>query len=283
MDKAGKILMPIALVALTVVLSVATTQDQPAARPDARAPVFEVISCVAAISPNQTTAIEAPDYLRYITPYFTAYATVECSTPPNDDYTVGFIQQVDSIDLRMEYSRATTSWEMPFLPINDASGALPPWYHTLEGRRIVKGGSEKQIVEIAVNDNFDVKVTWREPQPPYGASEDGKPDLQGVRRNQKFTLWLVARRSLDGELTILKKINWQMQFEISVNPELPLGSRATVKPVAVSRPTIIDAQNLEPAEAIPPKALKSPSANEAQEFWWTPKRAGIGERVRLNE
>lgn len=282
MDKTGKISMAAAFIVAIAAPPAATTQEQLPARPDAREPVFEVLSCVAAIPPNQTTVIEAPDYLRYITPYFTANATVKCSTPPNDDYTVGFIQQVDFIDLRMEYTRATTSWEMPYLPISDASGARPPWYHTLEGRRIIKGGSEEQVAETAVNDNFDVKVAWREPLPPYGVSGDGKPDLRGVRRNQKFTLWLVARRSLDGELTILKKVAWQMQVEISVNPELPLGSRATVKPVDVSQPTIIDAEDMDPAEGIPPEALKAPSANEAQEFWWTPKQTGIGERVHLS-
>ena len=94
---------------------------------------FEVVNCVAKISPHQTLTIEVAGYLRYISPYLVASATVECSIPSGEDYTIGFIQQVDDLQLRMEYERATTSWEMPFFPINDASGALLPWYHAREG------------------------------------------------------------------------------------------------------------------------------------------------------
>ena len=243
---------------------------------------FEVVNCVAKISPHQTLTIEVAGYLRYISPYLVASATVECSIPSGEDYTIGFIQQVDDLQLRMEYERATTSWEMPFFPINDASGALLPWYHAREGSAIVKGGAVDAIVEVAVNDNFDIQISWKELEPPSGIAREGEPDLLRVERYQKFTLWLVARRSSDGHIVVLRKIPWEIGIDIAVDPSRPLGERATSKNVRIVQPSVMKRAKRDSTMRIPKRVLKSPTANKAQEFWWTPKKSDYGKRTRLN-
>lgn len=269
------------VVLLTLTRTPDPTEVKAASPVEANDPQFEVISCIAKISTNPTTIIETPNYLRYITPHFTANATIKCSNPTSDGYTVGFIQQVDFIDLRMDYTRAYSSWEFPNLPISDSSGAGMPWYHNGEGRHLIKGGTEKLNVELAVNDNFDARVTWREPLPPHGSNENGKAELQSIKRDQRFTLWLVTRRSSDGRIRILKKISWQMRVDISVNPALPLGARSKVNSVVTEQPIVIDERDLGLSEEIPKQVLRLPTANTAQQLWWTPKSKGIGRRTKL--
>ncbi|HEY0074403.1 MAG TPA: hypothetical protein VGB77_09895 [Abditibacteriaceae bacterium] len=280
-NQTRKLLLVVAVLLSVPVLVPSPTQAQSPSRvvtPEAK---FEVVSCVANVSSNPTTVIEIPNHLRYITSYFTTNATVRCTTPMADSYTIGFIQQVDFINLRMDYPRAYSSWEVPNLPINDSSGADLPWIHNNDERQIVEAGATNWDVEVVTDDNFDVTVGLQEPLPPDGKRGNGKLELQHIKRDQRFTVWLAAKRLSDGKITILKKITWRMEVDISVNPNQPFGLRTKLNPVTTHRLIIVDARDLKPTEKIPPQVLNLPRANEAQQFWWTPKLKDIGARTQL--
>jgi hypothetical protein len=264
--------MRISLLALAVAWFGA--QDPPRAEG-----AFTVTHFRARLDEAPVVLLERPACLRYLLPYFTANATVRCTVPRGETYTVGFIQQVDAMDLRNEYARATTSWEMPRFPLYDcASVAEAPWYGTLHEIRRVEGGTSDLDVDVAMDDNLSGSVTWREPLPPDGQKLSDKPELVSVKRKQSFTTWLVARREPDGHLTVLRKTTWSFDLEIAVDPTRPVGARGTAKLAPVRQPAVGDGKG----ESVPPEATKGPGANAVQEFWWTPKIEGIGKRRRLS-
>lgn len=235
-----------------------------------RDPSFEVVHFSATIDDVLPVVIGRPGYLRILAPYFKANATVRVDA--DEDYTIGFIQQVDAMDLRIEYARATTSWEMPKLPHYDcASEAAPPWYGTLHEIARVRRGE----VEVAMDDNLVASMTWREPLPPDGGELAVKADLSSVKRKQSFTTWLVARRNRDGKLTVLRRVTWTIEFEIAVDMTKPVGKRCWIVKTPVRQPEIFG------DGSVPEGVLRGPGANDAQEFWWTPKKEETGKRTRL--
>lgn len=253
-------------------------QRQAHETPDGGEAAFRVSHFSARLEAAPVVVLERPAYLRYLAPYFVANATVECTVPRGQKYAIGFIQQVDSMTLRNEYARATTSWELSRFPMYDhATVASPPWYCTLHEVQEVEGGSGVRRVEVAMDDNLTGSVTWQEPLPPAGERTRETADLAGVKREQAFTVWLVARRESDRTIKVLKKARWSLRVDIAVDSGRPLGSRCRVHPVAVEQPQISEGRG----ETVPAGVLQGPGANEAQEFWWTPKTEGAGARTRL--
>lgn len=235
-----------------------------------RDPTFEVVHFSATIDDVPVVVIERPGYARILAPYFKANATVRVDA--DEDYTIGFLQQVDALDFKIDYARATTSWEMPKLPHYDcASVARPPWYGTIHEIARVRRGE----VSVAMDDNLVASMTWAEPLPPDGENVAEKEELSRVKRKQSFTTWLVARRDSDGAITVLRKVTWSIEFEVEVDVAQPVGKRCKPGKSPVRQPEVSE------SGAVPEEVLKGPGANEAQQFWWTPKKDGIGKRTRL--
>lgn len=249
-----------------------------AASVDAR---FEVKDFKALIDDRQPAIVENPASLQYETPALKINATVKCTIPMGEKFTVGFIQQVDHQDVRADYKRAFTSFEFPSVPMSDADGTDAPWYGNTHERITVTGKNTPQNVELSTDDNLRGHITWHEPLPPDGNKKGAEAELQHVNRNQRFTTWLVARDDSTNRITVLKKVSWKSRVDISVNPELPLGSRATVNPVPVEQPFVVPPTSSQAPLSIPAQCLAAPFGNSSQQFWWTPKMSGIGTRTRL--
>ena len=242
---------------------------------------FEVKDFKALIDDRQPAVVENPASLQYETPAPKISATLRCTVPAGKKFTVGFIQQVDHQDVRADYKRAFTSFELPSVPISDADGTDAPWDGNTHERDTVTGKGTFQDVELSTDDNLRGHITWHEPLPPNGDKEGAAAELQHVKRDQKLTTWLVARDDATGRITILKKVSWKSRVDISVDPSLPLGSRATVNPVPVEQPTVVTPTPLQALLFIPAQCLVAPFGNSSQQFWWTPKMSGIGTRTRL--
>ena len=243
---------------------------------------FEVRDFKALIDDRPPAIVENPLSLRYETSALRINATVRCRVPTGTKFTIGLIQQVDDQSVRADYKRAFTSFELPSVPISDADGTDPPWDGNIHERTTVIGGGDDQDVELATDDNLRGNITWREPLPPDGSRMGPAAELQSVKREQRMTTWLVVRDDKTSKMTVLRKVSWGLRVDISVNPDLPLGSRATVHPVQVQQPVIVT-QNAPPEAllTVPSQCLVAPFGNLSQQFWWTPKIKGIGTRTRL--
>ena len=67
---------------------------------------------------------------------------------------------------------------------------------------------------------------------------------------------------------MLQTVRWRMRVDIAVDPDQPLGSRASLVGRAHhEQPHILNYQ-----EPIPPNALGRPNANDAQVLMWRPRR-----------
>lgn len=70
------------------------------------------------------------------------------------------------------------------------------------------------------------------------------------------------------ERIVLQTVRWRMRVDIAVDPDMPLGSRASLAgPPYQEQPHILNYQ-----EPIPPNALGRPNANDAQVLMWRPRR-----------
>ena len=180
---------------------------------------FEVKDFKALIDDRQPAVVENPASLQYETPAPKISATLRCTVPAGKKFTVGFIQQVDHQDVRADYKRAFTSFELPSVPISDADGTDAPWDGNTHERDTVTGKGTFQDVELSTDDNLRGHITWHEPLPPNGDKEGAAAELQHVKRDQKLTTWLVARDDATGRITILKKVSWKSRVDISVDPQ----------------------------------------------------------------
>jgi len=70
------------------------------------------------------------------------------------------------------------------------------------------------------------------------------------------------------ERIVLQTVRWRMRVDIAVDPERPLGARASLVGRGLhEQPHILNYQ-----EPIPPNALGRPNANDAQVLMWRPRR-----------
>ena len=265
-------------------LAIPTSPNTPDKVPQrsALAAEFEVMNFKAVIDDRQPTIVENPAALQIDTPLVKINATVRCSLPLGTKFTVGFIQQVDSQDERFDYTIAYTSFELPSLPMSDSNGSDFPWMGNSHERATLSGGSADQDVELSTDDHPGSNVGWHEPLPPDGITEGPAVELQHVKRNQNFTTWLVVKDGNTGRITVLKKVSWKTLVDISVNPNHPLGSRATVNFIPVEQPTVVTPSSASKLLlTIPKNCLVAPSSNLSEQLWWTPKIAGIRLRTRF--
>lgn len=211
--------------------------------------------------------------LKYRTPDFRATAIVDFAPNNNfEDWKVGWIQACTNMTFQCWYgSEGYSSWEFPELVnqeesmISDCDGSYYPWY-----------GSNEEVVQfrcpdlngkrctIQMVDNFHPHVTWRNPTNPNRL----RPNLTYIIRRQSFLVWLVAWKVATMKSYILKNFHWNMNVEIRVNPDAPVGHRAQL----VSSPLLRQPVCLSMPVAIPPRALLPPNANSAQRLVWYPTK-----------
>ncbi|KAL2092334.1 hypothetical protein ACEWY4_012132 [Coilia grayii] len=234
-----------------------------------------VLELNASIDQNPTTIDESSDVvLRYRTPYFRASAQV--LVPPvlkKEIWTVGWIQACNQMDFFNHYgNEGLSSWELSDLraghvaALSDSDGVSYPWYGSTSEIFTVVGPTRRDTqLTVSMNDNFHPSVTWSVPIATVGSPAQ----LTGIRRDQRFTTWLVARNEGSGEVTLLRTLRWRMRVRIDVDPCQPLGQRAQLlEPLLQEQPQVLPKN-----EPIPLNALDKPNANDAQMLIWRPSSA----------
>ena len=147
--------------------------------------------------------------------------------------------------------------------ISDADGKQYPWYGLRNETQTIRGPSTRQGITVHMNDNFFPQVTWYVPYTKY----DRKPRLTHIYREQSFFTFLVAKDLSNDRHHTLKTVSWNMKLVIDVNPENPLGKRATViGPVEQQQPIVLEKNDV----ALEKYALRPPNANNSQTLIWRP-------------
>lgn len=189
--------------------------------------------CSSSIDRKPTIIEEtSPIVLRYKTPYFRANATI--LLPPIEKkhtWTIGWIQACEKMKFVNKYGKLGESgWEIPQLEsklvtaVSDSDGISYPWYGNSSEIATICGPTKhhKKVV-VRMNDNFYPSVTWDIP-----VSEKDQSRLTKVERDQNFVTWLAALNENTGELIVLRTIRWKFKIIIEVDPDQPLGNRATL-------------------------------------------------------
>ncbi|CAG5896961.1 unnamed protein product [Menidia menidia] len=267
-------LLPSSLV-LLILLAVCTMGciQSIACKPRIRRENIVVYEVSASIDQCPTIIEEnSPIVLRYKTPYFRASAGVVMPpVPRNETWVVGWIQACTQMEFYNTYGDiGMSSWELPELregrvkAISDSDGVSYPWYgNTTETVTLTGPTSKPSRLTVSMNDNFYPSVTWAVP-----ISNSNTPMLTHITRDQSFITWLVAMNSVTKERIVLQTVRWRMRVDIAVDPDMPLGSRASL----VGRPYQEQPHILNYQEPIPPNALGRPNANDAQVLMWRPRR-----------
>ncbi|XP_062874076.1 protein FAM78A [Trichomycterus rosablanca] len=234
---------------------------------------IKVLELNTSIDSEPTIIDELSDVvLKYRTPYFRAVAQVQ--VPPvvcKEVWTVGWIQACNQMKFLNYYCKeGLSSWELPDLrdghiqAISDSDGLIYPWYGcTTEMYTIVGPTKSSTTLTVTMNDNFSPSVTWSVPT----GTNNVHPCLSFIRRDQRFTTWLVAMNETTSDMVLLRTIRWRMRITIKVDPVKPLGQRAhLLEPVIQEQPEILNRN-----EPIPPNVLEQPNANDAQVLVWKPR------------
>ncbi|XP_077415566.1 protein FAM78B isoform X1 [Vanacampus margaritifer] len=265
-------MLPCLLLTLLVTCTMGCIQSI-ACKPRIRRENIVVYEVSASIDQCPTIIEEnSPIVLRYKTPYFRASAGVVMPpVPRNETWVVGWIQACTQMEFYNTYGDiGMSSWELPELregrvkAISDSDGVSYPWYgNTTETVTLTGPTSKPSRLTVSMNDNFYPSVTWAVP-----ISNSNTPMLTHITRDQSFITWLVAMNSITKERIVLQTVRWRMRVDIAVDPDMPLGSRASL----VGRPYQEQPHILNYQEPIPPNALGRPNANDAQVLMWRPRR-----------
>lgn len=208
--------------------------------------------------------------LKYKTPHFRAFASIEIPALDNGErFQVGWIQVCSSMVFTNTYgSVGITSWEFPeitlgkYTMISDADGKLYPWYGARRELKTVKGPCDPQVICLEMNDNFFPQVTWHVPSDKYGR----EPKLTHIHRKQHFYTCLALKDINRNHIYIYKTITWNMELNIGVDPEQPLGQRAKlIGPLEQEQPKLLK-HNIQ----LPVYSLRAPNANRSQVLIWRP-------------
>lgn len=215
-------------------------------------------------------------------------ATAWIMVPPlktKQNWEIGWVQAVRFIKFRNSYGKlGFSSWEFPQLnvgkrAVNDSSGAYFPYYGNGPEMVRIKGPFEEaKEFQVTMTDAPKSHITLRVPTLHHTTKK--ACDLTGVRRKQKFTLWLIARNLDTNDVYPLRTITWDMDVNIKVDPQQQTGRRATLQePKTQMKPVV-----LSHILSIPEEALLPPDANRAQMLLWRPssKREAISVIVAPN-
>eukprot|EP00667_Euglena_gracilis_P019273 EG_transcript_20626 len=192
--------------------------------------------------------------LRYTTPRFWVDATVfSRAEEETKGWKVGLVQALMGSTFEHKYERGMNGWDFPVLPVNDGLESELPWYG---GSRGYAYGLRR--ANLSLNDHFDANVAWC--LTVEGKGEDDTSRLLGVRREQRFHVWVAAYDTTGDAVWILDELAWAMKLRIAVDPHKPPGRRASVEEWNVSWAP--------PPKPLLPKAawLGLPTANSSQRF-----------------
>ncbi|KAM4605247.1 uncharacterized protein ACJ7VT_017521 [Polymixia lowei] len=228
-----------------------------------------VVSEESASIDQQWSTTERHGVLTYKTPTFRASAVVTMPPVPRDEtWVVGWIQACTNMKFYSTYGDiGMSSWEIPALrsgqvnAISNSNGVRYPWNG--ENVRLTGPTSKPSTLKVSMANSLQASVTW-----VLTIGNSKTPMLTHIKRDQSFITWLVAMNSVTKERIVLRTVRSRMQVDIAVDPDMPLGSRAT--PIRLSRqeqPHILNCQ-----EPIPSNALGRPNANDAQVLMWRPRR-----------
>jgi len=207
---------------------------------------------------------ERPDGLHVRGPRFVVQASLRCDLGGEGEWSVGFVQAVRALDVRILYGPAgQASWELPFSPVSDSDGHFP-WYSRESHAPACEG---TQTVRLA--DAVDNHVSWT---PPAGSgASTAAANLAGITRRQSFRVWLIAHHHASGSSFVIDAFDWSVAFDVVVRAERPVGRRAEV--VKTETSAVVEAPS-----PLPPRVLVPPTANALQQMWWT---SPSGARTRL--
>lgn len=228
-------------------------------------PEFVVTKIHTQIEKTETRIKENKSTLNYITPHFRAEAEVEIGPLRDGEvYSIGWSQAVTSMTFVNTYPSGQSSWEIQelnngeTLAVSDADGRQYPWYGVTTECKTLRGPCPAQRVRVFMNDNFSPTVSWAVP-----VGKDQPDTLERIHRDQSFLVWLMVKNETTGEVMALKSYNWRAVINIAVDCTREIGARAKLlEPKIQSQP--VELYDLR----IPPSALHSPRANEAQRFVW---------------
>jgi len=241
---------------------VATTTPAMTAPPAATAPPGLVLEAfTAGFETESATLTEHSDGLHVRAPGFVATARVRCGAALGGAWSVGFVQAVRALDLRLGYSNgACARWTLPFVPVSDSDGHFP-WY-SAEARRMSCAGS----AILRLDDALETRVSWT--APVNDGNRDVGSKLTAYRREQSFRVWLIAIHQPSGRRVVLRAFDWQVRLHVEVSADAPLGARARLIQQTTAHPIPLDAATA----TMPARVLVAPRANDLQELWWTDER-----------
>lgn len=204
------------------------------------------------------TLTEHSEGLHVRAPGFVATAEVHCGAGLGGAWSVGFVQAVRALDLRLSYANgASARWVLPFVPVSDSDGHFP-WY-SAEARRMSCAGRET----LRLDDALETQVSWTAPVKHESREVDSK--LTDYRREQSFRVWLIAIHQPSGRRLVLRAFDWRVGLHVQVTADAPLGARAKVIQRTTPHPNPLDAATA----SLPARVLVAPRANDLQELWWT--------------
>jgi hypothetical protein len=149
--------------------------------------------------------------------------------------------------------------------ISDSDGKNYPWYGGGREVALIEGPKQEfQNYTVTMTDNFHPHVTWDIP-----TSTERVPRLTNIKRDQLFYTWLVAMDVLNGNLIVLKTVQWRMQLDIHVDPKQKMGNRARL----ISDPEPEQPHVLKKNVQIPYCAMYPTNANSCQTLIWRPFKA----------
>ncbi|VDK32378.1 unnamed protein product [Taenia asiatica] len=226
---------------------------------------------------NTGTEVEETDaMLYYKTQTFYCKITIEIPTCTADkDWSIGLVQACDFMYLANDYGGLGNSlWEFHPLKsglrkvINDSDGRQYPFYSVNQSLYNIKRGIVRRTtVNLQIKDYFHPSVVW---ELPYSRGVH----LSEINRKQKFFIWLVAikygkKACGRDEIHILKKIRWEYNLHMEVDPHMPLGQK--VRKIYDVQDGSIMMCDSSRSQKLPAAATYAPHCNAAQSLIWYPR------------
>jgi hypothetical protein len=156
------------------------------------------------------------------------------------NYRVGWLQTMQSSDLRIRYRDSLLTWGLvPAAPIRDAfATATFPFYSTVTA---FTADRDKQTAHH--EDSPNLPAGWTDPRP---TAPTPPPAVNGQLRlmffNDTFTAWLVVQsvewsaHDMNNSFAFLRNFNWSSHLDITVDTTKAVGSRCAPASANVAAP-----------------------------------------------
>ncbi len=219
--------------------------------------LFNVVSLEADYDDGTVQFDESNDgYLSYTTPMVRFRASVKCPKTSGEDWKIGFVQFITMHKIKYSYlDENYTEWKIN-TPISDCIGSEYPWYDGSDGYAKAEG-----TANLYCDDNFNVKMGWRQPLPDNFSEERENEELSKIERAQNFVVFLTAVNSAENKYIIIKQIDWSYSFAAQVNCSNPRGERTALQVEQKPEPIIRNDFDMKYFDI---KLMQAPNANESQ-------------------